>query len=37
MLRQKGGHQRDPQEAVNQDEASHQEAQESPSLPMQGN
>ena len=27
MLRQKGGHQRDPQEAVNQDEGSHQEAQ----------
>ena len=39
MLSKKVGHQRDPQEAVNQGEASHQEVshQESISLPMQGN
>ena len=36
MLRQKGGHQRDPQEELNQDKASYQEAQESLSLPVQG-
>ena len=35
VLRQKGGHQRDPQEAVNQGKASHQEAQESLGLPVQ--
>ena len=37
MLRQKGGRQRDPQDALNQGKASHQEGQESLSLPVQGN
>ena len=30
MLRQKGGHQRDPQEPVNQEKASHQKVSVSP-------